>query len=107
MKSTSSLQLNPYRHISVTLDIPIPESLDTTPQQVQALFGRYILENPHLIRQILDSSKERKVTKNQTISSLTPQQIQAMQDLENLKPKKIDQNSTELLRKIRDEQITA
>lgn len=107
MKATSSLQSNPYRHIRVTLDIPIPKSLDTTPQQVQALFGRYILENPHLIKQILDSSKERKATENQTTSRLTAQQIQAMQDLENLKPKKIDQNSTKLLRKIRDEQITA
>ena len=107
MKATSSLQSNPYRHISVTLDIPIPESLDTTPQQVQALFKRYILENPHFIRQILDSKKERKATKNHTTFRLTLQQIQALQDLENLKPKKICQNSTELLRKIRDEQITA
>ena len=107
MKAISSLQSSQNRHISVTLDIPIPESLDTTPQKVQTLFGRYILENPHFIRQILDPSTERKAKKSQTISPLTAPQIQALQDLENLKPKKIDQNSTELLRKIRDEQITA
>jgi hypothetical protein len=61
MKTKSILKPNHQRRMSVTLDIPIPDNLKTTPHQVQAILGVFFLENPQIIRQAFKSATAVKL----------------------------------------------
>lgn len=54
----SILKPNIFRRMSVTLDIPIPDNLKTTPLQIQAILGQFLLENPQILMRAFETSYE-------------------------------------------------
>ena len=61
MKNQTILKSNNHRRMSVTLDIPIPDNLKTTPSQIQSILGVFFLENPQIIWQAFESATAVKL----------------------------------------------
>ncbi|RKZ51233.1 MAG: hypothetical protein DRR16_14960 [Candidatus Parabeggiatoa sp. nov. 3] len=109
MKTTERLSAN---HFHVTLDISAPDYMNAvhfTSHEVQMALGHFLMTNPDIIARVFETLgktstpiKDVGKLQNLPLPQISSKMQQALDSLENHKPSRVSVNSTQLLRKIRD-----
>ena len=68
---------NPSGNMSIVIEIPNSLIPEKPPEQIQALLGQFLLENPQILKQAFNVSNENTETLNQSAKERIQKRIQA------------------------------